>query len=337
MNHVIGLDIGGANLKAAHSDGACRSRAFPMWKQPENLADAIREIFDGWLPCRALAVTMTGELADCFATKEEGVGRILDAVEEVAGLCGAVVWQTAGEFVPIDVAREFWQLTAAANWHALATFVARAVPNGTGMLIDIGSTTTDIIPFERGLPIAAGLNDGERLASGELVYCGVQRTPLCALAAEISFRGSATRIAAELFATTRDVYLLLGDLPEDAACTDTANGRPATCDAAHDRIARMLCCDRSEVSYDEAVDVARQFAVAQERRIVAAIDEVLARITTEVSAVVIAGSGTFLAERVVSQHPRLQAVERLRLASMFSPETAEAACAFAVARLAVAE
>lgn len=337
MNHVIGLDIGGANLKAAHSDGACRSRAFPMWKHPEKLADAIREIIDGWLPCRALAVTMTGELADCFTTKEEGVARILDAVEEVAGMCGAVIWQTAGEFVPIDVAREFWQLTAAANWHALTSFVARAVPNGFGLLLDIGSTTTDIIPFEHGLPISAGLNDGERLASGELVYCGVQRTPLCALAAEVSWRGGRSRVAAELFATTRDAYLLLGDLPEEPSCTDTANGRPATRAAAYDRIVRMLCCDRNEVSLDEATQLAQQFAELQQQRITEAIDEVLQRQSSRCDCVVISGSGSFLAERTVSQHPHLKTVERLRLASMFSPEVAEAACAFAVARLAAAE
>lgn len=337
MNHVIGLDIGGANLKAAHSDGACRSRAFPMWQQPEKLADAIREIIDGWLPCRALAVTMTGELADCFTTKAEGVERILDAVEEVAGLTGAVIWQTAGEFVPIDVAREFWQLTAAANWHALTTFVARAVPKGTGLLLDIGSTTTDIIPFERGLPVCEGLNDGERLASGELVYCGVQRTPLCALASDVSFRDGRRRLAAELFATTRDVYLLLGDLPEEPACVDTANGRPATREAAYDRIVRMLCGDRNEVSNAEATDLARQFAELQQQRITAAIDQVLERQSVTCDCVVISGSGSFLAERIVSQHPHLKTAERLRLASMFSPEVAEAACAFAVARLAAAE
>lgn len=337
MNHVIGLDIGGANLKAAHSDGACRSRAFPMWKHPEKLADAIREIIDGWLPCRALAVTMTGELADCFTTKEEGVGRILDAVEEVAGLCGAVIWQTAGEFVPIDVARECWQLTAAANWHALATFVGRAIPNGNSLLIDIGSTTTDIIPIENGYPMPTGLTDGERLASGELVYCGIQRTPLCALAETIEFRGNSVRVAAELFATTRDVYLLLGHLPEEPACTDTANGRPATREAAHDRIARMLCCDRNEVAFDEAVEIARQFADAQQRRIREAITGVLAQQSSECRSVVISGSGSFLAELIVSQLPQLKTAEQLRLDRLFSAEIAEAACAFVVARMANAE
>lgn len=335
MNHVIGLDIGGANLKAAHSDGHCRSRSFPLWKQPERLAEAIREIIDGWLPCQALAITMTGELADCFTTKAEGVARILDSVEEVAGLCGPVIWQTAGEFVPIDAAREFWQLTAASNWHALATFVGRAAQEEGGLLIDIGSTTTDIIPLEYGQPVSVGMNDRERLESGELVYCGVRRTPLCALASEISFRDRSTRLAAEFFATTEDVYLLLGDLPEDPANFETANGRPATREAAYDRLVRMLCCDRSEVSLDEAIELARRLAEQQEQRISAAIQQVLDRQTRPCRSVVLSGSGSFLAERIAGRHPQLKHATQLKLSTMFSPEIAEAACAFAVARMAV--
>ncbi len=334
MNHVIGLDIGGANLKVAHSDGHCRSRAFPLWKQPEKLAEAIREIIDGWLPCQALAITMTGELADCFSTKAEGVARILDSVEEVAGLCGPVLWQTAGEFVPIDVAREFWQLTAASNWHALATFVGRAAQEDGALLIDIGSTTTDIIPLEHGRPVSVGMNDRERLESGELVYCGVRRTPLCALASEIRFRGQSTRLAAEFFATTEDVYLLLGDLAEDPTNTETANGRPATREAAYDRLVRMLCCDRNEVSMEEAIDLARQFAEQQEQRILTAIQQVLERQALPCRSVILSGSGSFFAERLANRHPQLKLATPLKLSTMFSPDIAEAACAFAVARMA---
>ena len=125
MNHIVGLDIGGANLKAAHSDGACRSCPFPLWKSPDRLAEELARLISDWLPGSGLAVTMTGELADCFETKSEGVDRILTAVEQVAEKTPIAVWQTAGEFVDTGTAREFWQLTAAANWHALATFVGR--------------------------------------------------------------------------------------------------------------------------------------------------------------------------------------------------------------------
>ena len=54
---------------------------------------------------------------------------------------------------------------ASANWHALATFAVRYALTHGGLLIDIGSTTTDIISIERGQVIAAGLTDPDRLAT----------------------------------------------------------------------------------------------------------------------------------------------------------------------------
>ena len=128
---IIGLDIGGANLKTAHVDGQCVSEAFPLWKHPEQLAERLAAIVDRLPESRTLAVTMTGELADCYASKTEGVHEILHAVEQIAGGRAVHVWNTAGEFVDADVAREFPLLVAAANWHALASWVGRLTPDGT--------------------------------------------------------------------------------------------------------------------------------------------------------------------------------------------------------------
>jgi probable H4MPT-linked C1 transfer pathway protein len=335
MSHVIGLDIGGANLKAAHSDGPCRSVPFPVWREPDRLAEALRDLIADWLPCQGLAVTMTAELADCFATKADGVDAILTAVTEVADGLPVAVWQTVGEFVDVDVAREFPLLTAAANWHALATFVGRLAPTGCALLIDIGSTTTDIIPIVDGLPNPSGRTDGERLISGELVYSGVRRTPLCAIAHSVPLEDSYSQVAAELFATTLDVYLLTGDLPEASDDVDTANGRSATIEFAHDRLARLLCRDRTELDLSEARRIAEFLASVQQQRIAGAIDRVLSSLAALPDAVILSGSGSFLAAQIVNAHRKLGSVSQHRLADMFTPETATAACAFALARLAI--
>ncbi len=335
MSHVIGLDIGGANLKAAHSDGPCRSVSFPVWREPDRLPEALRELIADWLPCQGLAVTMTAELADCFATKAEGVDAILSAITEVTDGLPVAVWQTAGEFVDVDVAREFPLLTAAANWHALATFVGRLAPTGCALLIDIGSTTTDIIPIVDGLPNPIGRTDGERLISGELVYSGVRRTPLCAISQTVPTAEGQSPVAAELFATALDVYLLTGDVPESPGDLDTANGQPATTDCAHDRLARLLCRDRTELSLDDARNAAEFLAGEQQRQMTAAIDRVLSTLAESPAAIILSGSGSFLAERLASTHPRLKAASHHRLAELFSEETATAACAFALARLSI--
>lgn len=335
MNHVIGLDIGGANLKAAHSDGECRSKAFPLWQTPDQLAAELRKLIANWLPARAIAVTMTGELADCFVTKAEGVDRILASVESLAADTPVAVWQTGGEFVASEFAREFPLLVAAANWHALATFVGRMSPEGRSLLIDVGTTTCDIIPIENALPMPSGRTDVDRLQSGELVYSGVRRTPVCAVAHSVPLGDGYVQLAAELFATMLDVYLLTGDIAEDETDCDTANGRAATIEAAHDRLARAICGDRMEVPLEQAQSIATFLADVQLQRLNGALTRVLSISDAAVETVLVSGSGSFLAKRLVEKHPKLSAATVHQLSSMFSAETAEAACAFAVAKLGV--
>lgn len=334
-NHVVGLDIGGANLKAAHSDGSCRSRAFPLWQSPDRLSESLGELIGDWLPARAIAVTMTGELADCFATKADGVHQILASVESLAGDVPVAVWQTGGEFVAPEFAREFPLLVAAANWHGLATFAGRMVPRGRSLLIDAGTTTCDIIPIENGLPMPAGRTDLDRLQSGELVYSGVRRTPVCAVAHSVPRGGGYVQLAAELFATMLDVYLLTGDIGEDESDCNTANGRPATVSAAHDRLARAVCGDRLEIPRDEAVRIAEFLADVQQQRLTGALTRVIAATGDSVESVLISGSGSFLAKRLAGNHAKLSSATIHELSAMFSPDTAEAACAFALAKLGV--
>ncbi|MEX2287803.1 MAG: hydantoinase/oxoprolinase family protein [Planctomycetaceae bacterium] len=332
--HVIGLDIGGANIKAASSDGRAFAMEFAIWKSPSRLQHVLSQVLGRYEKADYLAVTMTAELADCFITKSEGVAFILDAVSSAAATVPIAVWQTGSEFVAPNVAREIPLLVAAANWHALATWAGRMVPHGASLLIDVGSTTTDIIPLENGLPVPVGFTDAERLQSGELVYSGVRRTPVCALTGAVPFRGAMCPVAAELFATMLDVYLLLGEIAKDESDCNTANAKPATKSAAHDRLARMLCCDRSELPRDEAESIARYLADVQKKLISSAIDRVLARRPIDCAHVLLSGSGTFLARSVVASHPALRGAQWISLEESMSPDIAAAACAFAVARLA---
>lgn len=338
---VVGWDIGGANLKQATADGRAWSLPFPLWQEPQELADQLRRLLrliDTEIS--AVAITMTGELADCFATKAEGVEYILKAAEQAAAGRHLVVWSIPTGLVSLSEARKHPLSVAAANWHALATWavryapvLCRNAPESAGLLIDMGSTTTDIIPLVQGRPASRGVTDPTRLQAGELLYTGIRRTPLCAILSEVVWRGQSTSVAAELFATTYDVYLLLGDLPENPADCHTANGQPATRAAAHDRLARMLCADRQELSLDEAVALAGQWARRQEAQIAACVQRVLRTLPHGCQAVILSGSGEFLARRALCHIPELADVERVSLSSAVGPATAEAAAAAAVAVL----
>ena len=324
--NVLGLDIGGANLKAAHTGGGARLRPFALWKDPSGLAEALRDLLRGWPPFDLLAVTMTGELCDCYESKRQGVHAILDAVETAAEGVPVRVWRTDGAFADLAAARAAPLRIAAANWLALATWAGRHAPAGPGLLLDVGSTTTDVVPLLDGSPVPLGRTDPERLRARELVYLGVRRTPLCAL---LGGEG-----AAELFATTLDVFLALGETPEDPADTNTADGRRATRAAAHARLARVLCADLETSTEEERRSLAERARGRLADALASAVDRVAGRLPGPPRTFVLAGSGEFLARRVLRQRCENHPYQVVSLAERLGPEVSHAACAYAVAALA---
>jgi len=337
---VLGLDIGGANLKAAHTNGQISVQPFALWKHPGLLSDALTALVRKFPPANLWAVTMTGELCDCFATKREGVNAILDAVATVAGSEPVRVWQTDGQLVEHGRAQMQPLLCAAANWHALATFAGRFLPSGPGVLVDIGSTTTDIIPLKDGRPAMKGRTDPERFRTGELVYTGAARTPVCALLG--------TGGAAEWFATTLDVYLVLDLVEEEPTNCATADGRPATRSAAYARLARMLCGDEETCTPDEIEGLAREIFRRQWNIIRKGIEQVAwesgerdtinrgigERNTIYQPSIILAGSGEFLARQALTVAPALPTAKIISLTDEWGAAASRAACAYALCRLA---
>jgi probable H4MPT-linked C1 transfer pathway protein len=329
----IALDIGGANIKVAHPGGLARTVPFEVWKRPDELARAIATAVTGFPAGDLAAVTMTAELCDCYPTKSVGVSAVLDAA--IAGVPGRtiVVWGVDGQFHSVQAARSQPRLPAAANWLALATRAARLIPDQRALLIDIGTTTTDLIPLDRGRVAARGQSDTERLQTGELVYAGIRRTPICALATELPLREIPTGLAAENFASTLDVYLILGEIVPNALDLSTADGRPATIHAARDRLARMVCADREALSEDDAA----AFAQAADRCLMSRLTEAATRACQATigrpGAAVIAGSGEFLARRL-AQHAIEPDGSIISLKQAWGSLAASAGCAYALAELA---
>jgi probable H4MPT-linked C1 transfer pathway protein len=324
---ILGLDIGGANLKAAHSSGLVILRPFELWKRPGDLRQTLTGLLDEFPPAELLAVTMTGELCDCFDTKRQGVHAILDAVAAAAGRTPVWVWRTEGGFAGVRAAQAAPLLVASANWHALATFAGRFLPSGTGVVLDVGSTTTDIVPLADGRPVPRGLTDPQRLACQELVYTGATRTPVCALL------GSGG--AAEWFATMLDVYLILGLIDEDASNDRTADGRPAMRAAAYSRLARMLCADAATINHARVTSLARQLCKAQTLLIRGALQRV-ARVSCHQPYpwVLLSGSGEFVGRLALDLAPEYPSDHVISLSTALGAPAARAACAYAVCRLA---
>jgi len=331
---LLGLDIGGANLKAATADGQAVARSFEIWKAPNRLEAELESLIAQFPQPSQFAVTMTAELADCFATKAEGVAHVIRAVQQVAGDIPVRVWNTSGNFVDPAVAIAEPLRVAAANWHALASWAADHFQIDNGLLIDIGSTTTDLIPLAGRKSASAGLTDPARLQSSELVYTGVRRTPLCAVAVSVPYRGGFCPLAAELFATTQDVYLILQDIAPSDDDFNTTDGRAATVEMSRARLARMLCCDRDEFSPEDARCAAQFIANVQLQILSTAAQRIRDRQSEPFETVVVSGSGSFLAARLCAASETLRGCHVISLPSETSPAIAEAACAYAVACLA---
>ncbi len=333
MATVLGLDIGGANLKAATPDGRALSVPFALWKHPEKLPAALGDLVQQFPDVEEFAVTMTGELCDCFETKRDGVNAIVTALLNVARCWPVRFWSTSGGFRNSEEARAEWRGVASANWHALATFVGGYNPRGTTLLLDIGSTTTDIIPILDGQPWTRGKTDPERLREGELIYTGVKRTPLCALL-------QAGIHAAEFFATTHDAYLLTGHTSEDESDTDTADNRPATQRHAHARISRMLCGDPEITPHSDTLRLAgvvhqRQLEVLRlpVERGVRRVNGMLGESIGTRKLAVVSGSGEFLARQALEPFSG-QFTDFIPLTDRLGGTVATCGPAYAVAKLA---
>jgi probable H4MPT-linked C1 transfer pathway protein len=323
---VLGLDVGGANLKAAHSNSTARLVPFALWKEPFRLADELRRLIVEMPGFDQIAVTMTGELCDCYQSKRHGVEAILDAVVAVVPSASLRVWRNDGRFVDVATARQTPLQVASANWLALATFAGRYEPERPALLLDIGSTTTDIVPLLYGKPTPHGRTDPERMRCHELIYTGVRRTPLCAVLGD--------SVAAELFATTLDAYLVLGAISEDANDCSTADGRPATRAAAHARLARMLCADLETSTEKERRELAIRAMQRQVSQIATSLELVVQTMPSTPRSLIIAGSGEFLVQQILDRQQALASPRLIALSSVLGVEASKAACAYALAGLA---
>jgi (4-(4-[2-(gamma-L-glutamylamino)ethyl]phenoxymethyl)furan-2-yl)methanamine synthase len=306
MGGVIGLDVGGANTKAVWRNGVERrtvSRPFEVWRDRDALATVLRDVVAGVAPgpVEAVALTTTAELSDAFRTKREGVGFVLDAAEAALGGSLLLAFTTAGEVVPFAEARARAPEVAAANWVASALAVTVVYPDA--VMIDVGSTTTDVVPIAAGRLVAAGRSDLERLLAGELLYTGALRTNLAAIAPRVPVREGWCPVASELFATSADVHLILDYLGPGAYTCPTPDGRPATVEFARERVARLVCADADQMTAAEIDAIAGFLHAEQVRQIEAAVRRVSGRLEGD-PPVVPLGVGAFLAREAAERMGR---------------------------------
>jgi probable H4MPT-linked C1 transfer pathway protein len=327
----VGWDVGGAHLKAALAEDERVVRvvqvACPLWRGLDWLQEALLEALTRLGQADQHAATMTGELADIFPDRPTGVARITAMLAGAVAPARLLIYTPSG-FIASSEATARAGEVASANWHATAALLARSVPDA--LLVDMGSTTTDLVPVAAGRPQPSGLTDAARLACGELVYTGLVRTPLMALADRAPFLGAWTTLAREHFATTSDAYRLLGRLPPDADLLPAADGREKSVAASRARIARMVGRDAAEADETAWLALAVWFAECQQRQLTDAALQVLSRgVIPPDAPLVTAGAGRQVAARLAGRLDRRE-VDFATLPTLAGVQLA-AECAPAVA------
>jgi len=252
MHTVVGLDVGGAHLKVAVIDTEglkhASQIACPLWQGAHHLDAALEQAARHTARADNIAITMTAELSDLFDNRREGVQTIVDRLTTAFGP-RARFWQGRKRFGTAAEAKANHADAGSANFLATAEVAAPRV--GTGLVVDFGTTTTDIIPIIDGRPAPSGMTDLERQATGELVYTGLTRTAVMGIATSVAFKGRWHGLAREYLATMADVRRILGDLPEGVDQHATADGRGKSRTESLARFARMFGCDVSDASEAE--------------------------------------------------------------------------------------
>ncbi|MEJ2598088.1 MAG: hydantoinase/oxoprolinase family protein [Anaerolineales bacterium] len=338
MPGILGWDIGGANIKAAWlpyasaAPGAIQtaSRPFEIWHGVDRLQNVLKDLAAGVAreAPQAMALTLTAELADVFGTKRQGVLFVLQSVTGAFPDCPCFVLSLSGEFVSVAQAQLAPLDFAASNWVATARYLSRQFPDC--VMVDVGSTTTDIIPILAGKLCNRGKTDLDRLIAGELVYTGLLRTHLASIVHAVPVRGQNCPVSSEYFAISGDVHLVLGNIqPSDYDCP-TPDGRPPSLATARARLARLVCADTEMLSPDAIDAIATDIYQQQLGQIGRALSQVRSHLPGSREIPVVAlGSGAFIAAEVA----RRLGLPLTNLAETWGRQAARVAPSLAAAHL----
>jgi probable H4MPT-linked C1 transfer pathway protein len=340
---VLGWDLGGAHTKAALIN--CHGRVdrvvqipCPLWQGLDHLESSIDEVLKqlGVNSNLKHAVTMTGELVDLFPDRVSGVQALIDAMSQRFPSATLSIFSGASGFMNQQTAKTSALQVASANWLATAAWAANRLSEG--VLIDVGSTTTDLIPFARKQILVKGYSDHQRLAEETLIYTGIVRTPLMAITDKVPFAGEWVRLMAEYFATTADIYRLTGDLPVDADLLPSADGGEKNRKGSTRRLARMLGLDADATDCSGWLKISEYLAEQQLRLVQDGCERLLSNPELSSEAPLVgAGSGRFLVERISQRlnRPYIGIESIFACGEEIESKVADCAPAVAVASLAL--
>ncbi len=297
---ILTFDIGGANTKKMLINFGNRADGdrtqiqkdeihyFPAWKKKAEFESFLKGLNE---KADFIGITMTAELSDVFRNKMEGIDFLLSCCETVFDR--PLYLSVDKEVLRFDEIKNPLKL-AAANFAASIYYLETEYSQG--ILLDIGSTTTDIIPFIKGEKLYEN-TDLQRLKKGQMVYTGFLRTPLSSIVKKVPINGHPVGISSEYFAITADIYNILG-LLEDYTC-ETPDGRGRSIRDSYARVSRVVCADLGEITEQELVTICEHIKDRQ----ISDIKENLEKVSSEfgIKDIYVCGTGAVLGKEACNR------------------------------------
>jgi len=220
----VGLDIGGAHVKAVGIDQYKKINFIfyekcPLWKDFVLLEKTLYKLLK-YLDSRkaTFGITITAELSDCFVNRTNGAKLIYKLCKKL----GIKFYFFSSKNKNFEKKINFSDICSM-NWLATGEYIKDKI--NEAVVIDFGSTTTDIIIIKNQRIVNRHFSDFDRINNCELIYTGCTRTPLFAIAKKIVVNSNEYNLIPELFSTTADLYRVNKLLNKNLDLFDSADNR----------------------------------------------------------------------------------------------------------------
>ena len=298
----IGWDIGGANTKICVFDSnfniirvdCININIWNNFKELNNLFDKISKVYS--LDIIFNYITITAESCDNFRDRKTGILKILKSCNTFI-LGQKLFYTNQDRYIDFDSAKNNPEILYSTNWMLTSKFVNKS--KNIHLIVDIGSTTTDLI--YKNIDVKENINDHLRLMNNSLLYLGVIRTPLPMLLNEVSYFSKYIPLINEVFSTTGDIFNLTNDINFEKLNYFGADKLQYSKENSYKRLARSIGLDFQKEMQNEIVKICymvkKEFANIIYKKIKLLLGNELQDIT--ISSI---GEGSFLVEYLAREH-----------------------------------
>ena len=294
----LGWDIGGANTKVCVFDQNfiiinLHTKNIKVW---DNFSDIklffkyISNIYKNYEIYNF--ITITAESCDNFTDRKHGMTNILEnCSNHIVG--NKLYYTNTNKFVDYNSAINKTEKLFSTNWMLTSKFLNSK--KNIDLIIDIGSTTTDII--FKDMRIGSNINDYMRLVNKTLLYQGVVRTPLSMMTDNVLFKGNNISLVNEVFATTGDIFNLHGDIDFSKLDYLGADNLQFTKVNSFTRLARIIGLDYKESEREYLILLSKYFKELFISKIIENIKIIFSNKIGDITISAI-GEGRFLIEEI---------------------------------------